>query len=64
MRGDNSNLGTQLEEAFNSIGLSMMSDDLAAKLLAYVYVMGGENEEVTHNEQLLAGIKIAQRKYN
>jgi hypothetical protein len=54
----------EMEAAFNSIGVSMMSDDFAAKLLAYVSVMGGGNEAVVTNKKLLAGIGIAQQKFN
>lgn len=57
-------LPIQLENALNEIGCSMMSDDFAAKLLAFVLVMGGEYEEVTHHKGLNAGIQIAQRKFN
>lgn len=57
-------LAQQLEEAFNAVGATMMTDDFAAKLLAYVYVMGGGNEAVTMNEGLNAGIAIAQQKFN
>ena len=42
-------LAQQLEEAFNQIGTSMMSMNFAAKLLAYVYVMGGEMEALCRN---------------
>jgi hypothetical protein len=41
-------LASQLEEAFNAVGASMMSDEFAGKLLAYVYVMGGGNEAFIH----------------
>lgn len=57
-------LAGQLEQAFNNIGSSMMSDDFACKLLAYLYVMGGGNEAVTMHEGLNAGIAIAQQKLN
>jgi hypothetical protein len=57
-------LARELEQAFNQIGASMMSADFAAKLLAYVYLMGGGNEAVTMHEGLNAGIAIAQQKFN
>lgn len=57
-------LAAQLEGAFNSIGCSMIPDDFAAKLLAYVYVMGGGNEAVVTHQGLNAGISIAQKKFN
>lgn len=57
-------LAANLENAFNQIGGSMMKNEFAAKLLAYVYVMGGGNEAVTIHEGLHAGIRIAQEKFN
>jgi len=57
-------LARDLEQSFNAIGSSMMSNDFAAKLLAYVYVCGGSNEVITHHESLVAGINIAQSKFN
>lgn len=56
-------LAQQLEEAFNQVGSSMMSMNFAAKLLAYVYVMGGGNEAVVYNEGMNAGIAIASQKF-
>ena len=56
-------LAQQLEEAFNQVGSSMMSMNFAAKLLAYVYVMGGGNEAVVYNEAMNAGIAIASQKF-
>lgn len=58
------NLAVQMEEAFNSVGASMMSDDFASKLLAWLYVDGGSRECVTHHHGLIAGIGIAQQKFN
>lgn len=55
-------LAQQLEEAFNQIGTSMMSDEFAAKLLAFTYVLGGE-VTVLH-EGLNAGIAMASQKFN
>ena len=60
MRG----IAINFEQAFNRVGMSLMSDDFAAKLLAYVYVLGGENESVTQNPRMTAGIAIAQQKFN
>lgn len=57
-------LAQQLERCFQQIGTSMMSDEFAAKLCAYVYVMGGGNEAVVMHEGLNAGIAIAQEKFN
>lgn len=63
MSAETFKLAQQLEEAFNSVGSSMMSM-IAAKLLAYVYVMGGGNEAVVYNEALNAGIAIAAQKFH
>lgn len=63
MNGMGFQLAQQLEEAFNQVGTSMMSMNFAAKLLAYVYVMGGGNEAVVYNEALNAGIAIASQKF-
>lgn len=55
-------LAQQLEEAFESIGCSMMSDDFACQLLAFTYVCGSELC-VLHGG-LNAGIAIASQKLN
>lgn len=57
-------LAGQLEASFNQIGSSMMSDDFAGKLLAYLLEYGGGNEAVTMHKGLNAGIAIAQQKFN
>ncbi len=57
-------LPQQLEQAFNQIGTSMMSDDFACSLMAYTLVLGGSNEQVVIHEGLNAGIQIAQQKLN
>jgi hypothetical protein len=53
-----------LDEAFRSIGMNMLSDDLCCKLLAYTYVMGGGNEAVVYNVKMNTDIKIAQDRLN
>jgi len=60
----NMTFAKQLEEAFNKIGGSMMSDDFASKLLAWAYVMGGNTEIITKHTGLNSGISIAQQKFN
>ncbi len=55
-------MAQNMEYAFSQIGGSMMSDDFAAKLLAYCLVMGGGNESVTHHKGLNAGLGIASQK--
>jgi len=57
-------LGLQLESAFNSVESSCMSTDFACKLLAFVYVLGGGNEQVVINQRLIFGISVAQQKFN
>ncbi len=64
MSSESFKLAQDLEKAFQSIGSTMMSDDFACKLLAYVYHMGGGNEAVVHHEGLNAGIAVAQQKLN
>lgn len=63
-KGNSYGLAGQFEEAFNQFGYSMMTDDFAAKLLAYVLQMGGGNEAVVTHYGLNAGIQIAQQKFN
>jgi len=61
---DTYKLAGDMEKAFNQVGASMMSDDFACKLLAYLSVMGGGNEIVVTHIGLNAGIAIAQAKLN
>jgi len=62
MSGNSIFLSRDLEQAFNSIGSSMMSLEFASKLMAFIYVYGGENSIFTQHEALLAGAGIAQQK--
>jgi len=55
-------LARDLESAFKSVGMSMMTDDFAAKILAYCYVIGDEN--CVLHKGLNAGLMIAQGKFN
>ena len=64
MKKEISNLGLELEDAFNQIGSSMMSDDFASKLLAWFMVYGGGNESTIIDEKLNFGIRLAQKKAN
>ncbi len=57
-------LAGELEQAFNSIGESMMSDEFAGKLLAYLLDIGGNSEIVVVHTGLNAGLAIAQQKFN
>lgn len=56
-------LGDDMEAALQSIGLSMLGADFAAKLLAWVYCMGGGNEAVTHHPRIMAEAAAARRKF-
>lgn len=59
-----SELYQQLNDAFKSVGVNMLSDDTCCKVLAYLYVMGGGNEAVVYNTKLNTDIKIAQDRMN
>ncbi|MGM9861220.1 MAG: hypothetical protein ACI30W_01355 [Muribaculaceae bacterium] len=58
------NLYQQWADAFASIGLSHISTETAAKLLAILYVYGGSSEDFTHTPRLLTDIQTAQRMFN
>ena len=51
-------------EAFQSAGIKSLSDDTCCKLLAVVYVFGGNSEAFTHNVKLLADVEYAQKRLN
>ncbi len=57
------NLAQDLEQAFNSIGHSMMNDDFACKILAYLNVCGNDERVVLH-KGFGAGLAIAAQKLN
>lgn len=64
-KGDNTaqiQNGLDMEASFNSIGLSMYSDDLATKLLAFSLVFGGGMEAVTQNAALNFAIRASGKK--
>lgn len=58
-----SNLRQQWNESCKAAGLVSIGKDTAAKLLAIVYVLGGEREAFTHNEKLKADIDYIQDVY-
>lgn len=60
--GEPHSLAGMLEQAFEQLGTSMMSDDFAAKLLAYCYVIG--DEACVLHKGLNAGLMMAQQKAN
>lgn len=45
-------------------GLKVISDDFCCKLLAWLYVYGGERESVLYNVKLRAEIMYAQSRLN
>lgn len=53
----------QWNESCKAAGLVSIGKDTAAKLLAIVYVLGGEREAFTHNEKLKADIDYIQETY-
>lgn len=60
--GEPYGLAGQLEQAFEQIGESMMTNEFASQLLAYVSVFG--TEACVLHKGLNAGIQIAQQKAN
>ena len=53
----------QWNESCKAAGLVSIGKDTAAKLLAVVYVLGGEREAFTHNEKLKADLEYIQDVY-
>lgn len=53
----------QWNDTCKAAGLVSIGKDTAAKLLAIVYVLGGEREAFTHNEKLKADIEYIQEVY-
>ena len=53
----------QWNESCKAAGLVSIGKDTAAKLLAIMYVLGGEREAFTHNEKLKADIDYIQEVY-
>lgn len=58
-----SNFRKQWNNTCKAAGLVSIGKDTAAKLLAIVYVLGGEREAFTHNEKLKADIDYIQDVY-
>lgn len=59
-----SNLRKQWNDACKAAGLVSISKDTAAKLLAVIYVHGGEREVFTHNEKLKSDLEYVQETYS
>lgn len=53
----------QWNDTCKAAGIVSIGKDTAAKLLAIVYVIGGEREVFTHNEKLKADIDYIQEVY-
>ena len=53
----------QWNDTCKAAGLVSIGKDTAAKLLAIVYVLGGERESFTHNAKLMADIDYIQEQY-
>lgn len=45
-------------------GIKIISDDMCCKLLAWVYVKGGNTEATIYNVKLNTDIKMAQKRLN
>lgn len=56
-------LRRQWNDTCKAAGIVSIGKDTAAKLLAIVYVLGGEREAFTHNEKLKADIDYIQEVY-
>lgn len=54
----------QWNESCKAAGLVSIGKDTAAKLLAIVYVLGGEREDITHSPKLMADVKYIQEEYS
>jgi hypothetical protein len=58
------NFGEQLYATAENAGLKIISDNKCCRLLAYLYVYGGENEQTVFNERLRNALFYAQRRLN
>lgn len=59
-----SSLRKQWNDACKATGLVSIGRDTAAKLLAIIYVLGGEREAFTHNEKLKSDLEYVQETYS
>ena len=57
------NFRKQWNDTCKAAGIVSIGKDTAAKLLAIIYVLGGEREAFTHNEKLKADIDYIQETY-
>lgn len=56
------NMMIDFEQGFNCLGLSLYSEDFAARLLAWFHAVGGNNEAVVLNPALCAALRICGAK--
>lgn len=54
----------QWNDTCKTTGIASIGKDTAAKLLAIIYVLGGEREVFTHNEKLKADLEYVQETYS
>lgn len=58
------NLYSDWLQAFSEVGISAISDDTCAKLLAILYVFGGGQEFFCFNQKCVADVQYATKKFN
>lgn len=54
----------QWVDTLEGAGIKPLTDNTCCKLLAVLYVFGGDREEFTHHNKLLADIGYAQKRLN
>lgn len=57
-----SSLYRQWNEALQSAGITPLSDDTCCRLLAILYLFGGERSEFTRHDRLTTDLRYAQRR--
>ena len=62
MEGADIEQGLRMEEALNKMGLSMYTDEWAAKVLAFTYCLNGTDEVVVTNPALSFAIQCCFKK--
>jgi hypothetical protein len=62
MNGADIEQGLRMEEAFNKLGLSMYTDEWAAKVLAFVNALKGTDEAVATNPALFFAMQCSFNK--
>lgn len=59
-----SNLRKQWNDACLSAGISSLTTDTSARIMAVLLAYGGDNEAFTHNTKLMADCEYIQKRYN